>query len=160
MCPQYLNINEDFRNLFQYGIEGTNYVLDETTDEVIKLTSDYNMDIAKTGNMYIAYPDAGMSKNIWEMAKKQNLATVAYAEDIFGGYAIPADAEGETPVDFESAKALAKASAEVKAKLDACKTYEEYEALVTSVAETYADVINGFITGDNTPCALYVASLG
>lgn len=156
----YLNINEDFRNLFQYGIEGTNYVLDETTDEVIKLTSDYNMDIAKTGNMYIAYPDAGMSKNIWEMAKKQNLATVAYAEDIFGGFAIPADAEGETPVDFESAKALAKASAEVKAKLDACKTYEEYEALVTSVAETYADVINGFITGDNTPCALYVASLG
>ena len=156
----YLNTNEEFRNLIQYGIEGTNYALDEVTNEMVKLTSDYNMDVAKTGNMFIAYPDEGMSAYIWEMAKKQNLATVPYAEDIFGGFTIPADVEGETPVDLDSAKALAKASAEVKAKLDACKTYEEYEALVTSVAETYADVISGFITGENTPCALYVASLG
>ena len=156
----YLNTNEEFRNLIQYGIEGTNYALDEVTDEVIKLTSDYNMDLAKTGNMFIAYPDADMPANIWEMAKKQNLATVPYAEDIFGGFTVPADVEGETPVDFESAKALAKASAEVKAKLDACKTYEEYEAVVVSVAETYADVITSFITGENTPCALYVKSVG
>ncbi len=155
----YLNTNEEFRNLFQYGIEGTNYMLDEYTDEVVKLTSDYNMDLAKTGNMFIAYPDAGMSMNIWEMAKMQNLATVPYDHNIFGGFTVPADIEGETPVDFDSAKALAKASAEVKAKLDACKTYEEYEAFVNSVAETYGEVVDSFITGENTPCALYVASL-
>ena len=156
----YLNTNEDFRNLFQYGIEGTNYVLDEYTDEMIKLTNDYNMDLAKTGNMFIAYPDAGMPLNIWEMTKKQNLASVAQVDSAFGGFVIPADVEGETPVDFDSAKELAKASSAVKAQLDACKTYEEYEAIVNSVAQTYGEVINGFITGEKTPCALYIASLG
>lgn len=155
----YLNTNEEIRNLFQYGIEGTNYVLDEITDEVIKLTNDYNMDLSKTGNMFIAYPDAGMPMNIWEMAKKQNLVSMKAVDDIFGGFTIPADVEGETSVDFDSAKELAKASAAVKAQLDACKTYEEYEAAVNAVAETYGEVISSFITGEKTPCALYVASL-
>ncbi len=155
----YLNTNEEFRNLFQYGIEGTNYILDEYTDEMVKLTNDYNMDLSKTGNMFIAYPDAGMPANIWEMAKKQNLVTVPFVQDSFGGFVIPADTERETPVDFDSAKELAKASASVKAQLDACKTYEEFEAIVNSVADTYGEVINSFITGENTPCALYTASL-
>ncbi len=155
----YLNTNEDFRNLLQYGIEGTNYQLDEYTDEVIRLDDSYSMDLAKTGNMFIAYPDADMPQNIWEMAKKQNLVAAAYAVGQFGGFTIPADTEGETAVDFESAKALAAASAEVKAKLAACATYEEYKAVVDSVADTYSAVINSFITGENTPCALYVDSL-
>ncbi len=156
----YLNTNEDFRNLFQYGIEGTNYQIDEYTDEMIKLTDDYNMDIAKTGNMLIAYPQEGMPLNIWEMAKKQNLVTTPCTDSQFGDFAIPADVEGETAVDFAPAKELAKASADVLAKLNACATYEEYEAVVNAVAQDYSEVINSFITGENTPCALYVASLG
>ncbi len=155
----YINTNEVFRNLFQYGIEGTHYMLDEYTDEMITLSEDYNMDLAKTGNMLIAYPDKGMPANIWEMAKKQNLVTTPCTDSQFGDFKIPEDAEGETAVDFESAKALAKASSDVRKKLDSCTTYEEYEAFVKTVAETYKDVVDSFISGENTPCALYVAGL-
>ncbi len=166
-----LNTDEELRNLLQYGIEEINYELDEETGALIRLNNDYMMDIYKTGNVYMAYPEEGMPLNIWEMAKKQNLVSSAYVEDAFGGFVMPEDkaevvnpdtgevTEAAFTVDFASADALARASAELKAALGACSTYADYEALVNGAAEKYADAIANFLSIENanTPYALYKA---
>jgi len=77
----YLNTNADFRNLLQYGVEGEHYKLVETEPgnvKVERLTDEndnllYPMNIFKTGNTFVAHPDSYMSKDVWEIAKKQNL---------------------------------------------------------------------------------------
>ncbi len=77
----YLNTNADLRNLLQYGVEGEHYNLveDENGDtKVVRLTDEnknilYAMDIFKTGNTFVAYPEPDMNENVWEIAKKQNL---------------------------------------------------------------------------------------
>jgi ABC-type glycerol-3-phosphate transport system substrate-binding protein len=71
----YLNTNSDFRNLLQYGVEGTHYEVEEDEDgnkTVKRLTKDYHMDIYATGNVFIAYPEPDMSADIWESGKVQN----------------------------------------------------------------------------------------
>lgn len=167
----YLNINPEFRNLLQYGVENVNYSVDFSTGLLTRLNHDYMMDLYKTGNVFMAYPEEGMPYYIWEIAKKLNLASGKTVVDDFGGFKIPDDAaavagDDENPgteavkVDFESSKALAKASAELKAALNAAKTYEEYAELVNGAAEKYADVIKGFLdtTKANSPYTLYVSA--
>ena len=71
----YLNTNADFRNLLQYGVEGTHYEVEEDADgnkTVKRLSKDYLMDIYATGNVFIAYPEPEMSADIWESGKVQN----------------------------------------------------------------------------------------
>ncbi|MBQ7346529.1 MAG: hypothetical protein IJW55_01075 [Clostridia bacterium] len=73
----YLNTNADFRNLLQYGVEGTHYKVEEAEDgtkTVNRLNNDYLMDIYATGNAFLAYPDPlyKMSADIWESGKVQN----------------------------------------------------------------------------------------
>ncbi len=71
----YLNTRSDLRNLFGYGIEGVHYELDE--EGVVKtLSDDYNMNLAYTGNMYVAYPPEGSTADVWEVAKAQNIDMV------------------------------------------------------------------------------------
>ena len=77
----YMNTNADFRNLLQYGIEGEHYKLvGEDKNEIERLENDdhqplYMMDIYKTGNAFVAYPDTAlnMDVSVWEMAKIHNL---------------------------------------------------------------------------------------
>ncbi len=74
----YLNTNSAFRNILQYGVEGTHYKLnqDDQTKKITveRLTNDYMMNIYATGNAFIAYPDPAlkMSDDIWESGKIQN----------------------------------------------------------------------------------------
>ena len=86
----YLNTNEEFRNLIQYGVEGKHYELltvsesgEELTEEdiqngnvkVVKVVQPnglYKMDIYKTGNVFLAYPEVGMPLNAWDYGKLQN----------------------------------------------------------------------------------------
>ncbi|MEE0969728.1 MAG: hypothetical protein U0M06_10190 [Clostridia bacterium] len=167
----FLNTDEELRNLLQYGIEGINYEIDLETGALLRLNNSYMMDINKTGNLYMAYPEEGMPVNIWEMAKKQNLASYAYAVDSFGGFVIPEDTPAEidpdtgatlTPefkADLAAATALAKASKEVYKALKNAATYEDFKAVVDSVASEYAEVISAFLATDNskTAYALYKA---
>ena len=69
-----LNTDVKFRNLFQYGIEGVNYELDEDECATRMPNNLYRMDIYKTGNMFVAYPDAdkGMNRETIEYAKEQD----------------------------------------------------------------------------------------
>ena len=82
----YLNTNSEFRNLLQYGIENENYTLHTVKGEgdaeyvYVKETetNKYKMDIEKTGNMFIAYPNSAANVLAWEFGKMQNLDAVAY----------------------------------------------------------------------------------
>ena len=165
-----LNTSTELRNLLQYGVENVNYELDEETGALRRMNNEYMMDLYKTGNVYMAYPEEGMPLNIWEMAKKQNLVSGTYAEDAFGGFTIPEDTPEETneagevtkeafTVDMTVAEALTAASAELEAALGGAATYEEYAALVNGATEKYADVITAFLNVEaaNTPYALYKA---
>lgn len=166
-----LNTSNELRNLLQYGIENVNYELDEETGALRRMNDSYMMDLYKTGNVYMAYPEEDMPLNIWEMAKKQNLASSDRVEDVFGGFVIPEDTPEELDpesgevtkeaftVDVAPALALADASAALKAALEGAATYEEFEAIVNGAAEQYADVIAAFLNTEavNTPYALYMA---
>lgn len=72
----YLNTNAEFRNLLQYGIEGENYKIDADTGKLVRLNSDYLMDIYATGNAFIAYPEEDMELDAWEKAMATNRSTL------------------------------------------------------------------------------------
>ncbi len=76
----YLNTNPDFRNLLQYGVEKEDYniVKNHNGDfvEIEILNKEYKMDIYATGNTFIAYPNEGMSADIWESGKVQNRSSL------------------------------------------------------------------------------------
>ncbi len=81
----YLNTNTAFRNLLQYGVLNVNYRLstDAAGNTFVErlpvkilgsLSGDcyYTMDLYKTGNAFVAYPEPGMSPDIWDKGKEQN----------------------------------------------------------------------------------------
>lgn len=68
-----LNTNEELRTVLQYGVEGEHWKQDELDNSIIvQLNEDYNMDILDTGNIYMTYPDYGVSMD-WSSEKSQNL---------------------------------------------------------------------------------------
>ena len=75
-----LNTDATVRNLLQYGIkqgehqdgQTPNYTVDEETGILKRLNNLYMMDIEKTGNCFIAYPEEGLPADYWENAKAQN----------------------------------------------------------------------------------------
>lgn len=90
----YLNTNSEMRNILQYGLQDKNYELKTFVDEAGKEhvwaemlpENKYVMDITKTGNMFIAYPNAKETDvangkygiTAWEVGKQQNLDAKAY----------------------------------------------------------------------------------
>lgn len=79
----YLTTNEEFINLFTYGVEGVHYTKDELTDVVHKIGKDYSMNMLHTGNQFLMYQSADMSEAMkalsddnWALAKLQNLDMV------------------------------------------------------------------------------------
>lgn len=88
-CMQILDLlcnNKEFRNVFQYGVEGTHFT--QYSDEVIpldspKAESKYFMDMRYTGNMFILYTCSEMEESMklmsqsnWQLAKDQNVELV------------------------------------------------------------------------------------
>ena len=81
----YLSTNEEFINLFTYGIEDVHYTRDELTGVVTKLNKDYSMDMAYTGNQFLMWQNDAMDEKIkalsddnWALAKLQNLDMVKH----------------------------------------------------------------------------------
>ena len=76
----YLNTNEEFRNLILYGIEGENYKFVESDYKdadgnpymVVERNGSYMMDVDKTGNTFLAYPQVGEDPTLIEFIKEQN----------------------------------------------------------------------------------------
>ena len=121
-----INTDKDFRNLLQYGIKGTNYeVNDEGCAERLP-DSLYMMDVYKTGNMFVAYPDAdrGMDQKTWEYAKSQDL-------DVKSNPTLSFAVTWEDSPSRDCIDIINKASKEFETAAAACKTIDEYEALIT-----------------------------
>ena len=122
----YLNTNSQFRNLLQYGIKGANY---EVTDSDCAMrTSDnlYVMDVYKTGNMFVAYPDAdnGMDQSTWEYAKKQDL-------DVVANPTLGFELHNDDLPDLKNIDIVNQASREFEQKIAACKNMEELESTIS-----------------------------
>lgn len=118
----YINTNSDFRNLLQYGIKDENYTIDPVTGALKRLNRNYMMDLNKTGNIFIAYPEEDMAVDAWTWAVKQNLDAGTYPTVGF-------EFDKEDPIDEDLLRQIATYSAEVKAEMDACKTSEELAQL-------------------------------
>lgn len=117
----YLNTNSEFRNLLQYGIENVNYVLNTYVDETdgkeysyvtLTETNAYHMDINKTGNVFIAYPDSRENVKLWADYKKQNLE--ATTEPALGLYF-----STDYKTDTDTIRVLNAVSAAVRNYMDA-----------------------------------------
>ena len=77
-----MQTNKEFRNIFQYGVEGTHYTQfggeEVTPIQGDKLETQYFMNPEDTGNMFLLYPsaawdkeDLAMAENGWALAKEQ-----------------------------------------------------------------------------------------
>lgn len=71
-----LNTDPELRTILQYGVEGKHWKVNgENTDVIDVISDEYKMNILETGNVYMTYPAAGVSKDVWEYGKTQNLAS-------------------------------------------------------------------------------------
>ena len=174
----HLNTNEEFRNLILYGIEGKNYVwtdavgadgnliIDENGEpyKVVTRLDDkeeliYDMDVYKTGNVILAYPEDSENPLAREYALQQNhdikidytigfdlyIAKLVKAEKDFDPATAPVDknnpdAEPKKPdhVDLDSIKAVSAASKDFETKIKAAATAEELDAVFAEI-EAYLE---------------------
>lgn len=67
-----INTDSDVKNLLQYGIEGINYSVNND-GTIVRLNHDYMMDNNMTGNVYMGYPEEGVSADAWKYVKATNL---------------------------------------------------------------------------------------
>jgi hypothetical protein len=157
-----LNSDPDFRNLFQYGIQDVNYELNEEECAERLPNNLYSMDVYKTGNMFVAYPDADakMNQQTLEYAKLQD-REVKINPTI--GFSI-SDEDLPNYANIDRVNAISK---EYWAALEACKTVAELEATINDlVAQIEAGVymkdikqtaLNPILDGDSnfSVAALY-----
>lgn len=158
----YLTTNSAFRNLLQYGIEGDDYKIenvkiDPDSDKTYpKLTRSingyYKMDLYKTGNVFIAYPEENMIPNIWDYGKQQN-------KDAKYDPMIDFDITTVVgQIDFPALDELNALSKKYKEQLDACKNSAELDACITNIEKELSEntlylseVIHGVAVGDAEP---------
>ncbi len=127
----YINTNVEFRNLLQYGIEGVNYTWDEETHTYVTMTEDnvYVMDVEKTGNVFIAYPNSEEAVMLWEYGKKQNNDATTYPT-----VGINFDL-AQYKMDAKSIYIINSVSEQYKALLDAAQTEGELNALFPEITD-------------------------
>lgn len=70
-----LNTNTTFKNTFQYGVQGTHYIVNDN-QRIERLNDDYMMDMNHTGNNFIAGLMEGDNPDKWEIAKEHNLQVI------------------------------------------------------------------------------------
>jgi len=151
-----LNTDATFRNLFQYGIQGVNYELKENGTASMLPGNAYNMDIAKTGNEFIAYVPEGVNVDVWEYAKQQNresqvnpLLGFAFEneldsqeEDFLSEEAAAPDAKDvfyyKEVVNTAMIKSVAETSAKVWAEIQECTDIDTLRKLINTWSKTLA----------------------
>ncbi len=151
----HLNTKSDLRDILQYGIKGVHYEISEKTGVLTRLNQDYMMDINKTGNVFIAHAEEGILPEVMDVYRAQNRDAILYPGISFSSNAI----DGVFADYVEQANTI---SAKYQAKLDACKTAAEIEAVVAEfAADTEIDTLfrqwnNTSPADDNySPYALY-----
>lgn len=124
-----LNTNSELRNILQYGIEGVNYTISEATGSLYRVIGDvYEMDIKKTGNCFIAYPEEGLSADYWEDSKKQN--NEALINPLLG-FDFNRELEDlSASLDDNLLNNVSILTEQTLKKINACESYEELYELV------------------------------
>ena len=133
----YLNTNADFRNLIQYGIKDVHYTVNYETGVAERLNNDYLMDIYKTGNVFIAYPEQGMDPEAWTYGKLQNQNAKV---DLAVGFSV-ADTD-EVILNKNGLDAAKKFSAMFSAAMDLCKTPDDINLLLNGFTVTKGEDLN------------------
>jgi len=131
----YLNTNSELRNILQYGVEGVHYKVKEN-GVVERLNNDYMMDIAKTGNQFIAYPEENMSPDVWTYAKKQNIDALSGLLNCFrltADQLVDNGAEDQVLVNTAALDKIKEASERVEKELAEIKNSDELERLIIRV---------------------------
>ena len=126
----YLNTNAELRNLLQYGIEGQHYTLvgDKETGLTARPLSNkeygiYRMDIAKTGNCFIATPTESMGADAWTYAKSQN--NDALVNPLLGFDFNTAVADSDYSLDVTLIDHIAELNAQALDAIKDCTNKEE-----------------------------------
>ena len=169
----YLNTNSEIRNILQYGVQdvnyrvqSANYTVDGETKSVeyVVATNDnfYEMDINKTGNVFLAYPEmdaneiadmteeqiaqAVLSKSLYLQEKNKEALT----DLTLGMYYNYTSVTGTYALDVESINIVTAVSARVEAaiatmtKEDVNYLYTVFSASKTDAAEMAAKLIAEF----------------
>lgn len=128
----YLNTDKALRTILQYGVEGVHweYESEESTDTIRIISDDYQMNLVDTGNVYMTYPDEGVSMDYWKYGKQQNLDSMASPYMKFPGYI--------NEKNEEDLKALDELSKEYKARVDAL-TYAEFSDAISAMKKEIKD---------------------
>lgn len=133
-----INTDAEVRNLLQYGIkqgeqtrdQTANYTVDEESGVLTRLNDLYMMDINKTGNCFIAYPEEGLPSDYWEDAKAQSNETLI--DPLLGFDFNERLAEYSTSLDDNVLAQCDRLAAEKLDEIEKCKTYDELCELVNS----------------------------
>ncbi len=141
----FLNTNADVRNLLQYGLEEVNYTLETATVDGVnyvyaKPTYDnlYEMDINKTGNVFIAYPNSADSVLRWEYEKKQNLEMVKYPT-------LGLNFSSAYKLDEKNVRVMGAVSAKLAEALDNMTTYDAVRDLYLNASAIDAENVNSMV---------------
>ena len=100
-----LNTNRQFKNIFTYGVQGEHFMFNED-GQIVRLNYDYMVDIANTGNKFIADLLAGENPRKWNIGMEHNLliANSVFLREGFDISRLPDDA----PSDFAAMNALGR----------------------------------------------------
>ena len=155
-----INTNSKVRNLLQYGIkqgehldgQTPNYAIDEETGVLKRLNNLYMMDIEKTGNCFIAYPEEGLAPDYWEDSKAQN--NDALIDPLLGFDFNERLAEYGSSLDDDLIENCVLLTEQILKQINSCSTYAELESVVNgSLAD---DLASGapMLTDKNIPVNL------
>lgn len=154
----YLNTDTELRTILQYGAEGVHWMVDPSNDEtIISLSDDYKMDLYSTGNVYMTYPDYGMTMADWDAGKQQNLDSMVSPYLTFD-FSTIYEMEGADP-DLKTK--LAELSKNYKDQIDSMTADELKSAINQFKKELKSDEVMSAATDitdtGKGPCAVYNA---
>ena len=138
----YLNTNKEMRDLLQYGIEGQHYtrVGDAETGETVRLLSNegniYRMDLAKTGNCFIATPPESMGADAWTYAKSQNNDSLV--NPLLGFDFNTMTADSDYSLDVNLIDHIAELNASARDQIRECTDKESLLDLITNNESGFA----------------------
>ncbi len=134
----YLNTNKELRDLFQYGIKGQHYELNE--DGTVRLLSNeqygiYRMDLEKTGNCFIATPPESMGADAWTYAKIQNNDSLI--NPLLGLDFNALTADSDYSLDVALIDHIATLNAEALALIAECTSKADLVALMSDTTDGF-----------------------
>ena len=150
-----LNTNSEFRNILQYGVKDVDYEINEETGVLKRKKTNYLMDIEKTGNCFIAYPEEGKSPDYWENSKKQNndaLINPLLGFDfnaMLAEYSTKLDNDLMDYIGLDSNNELRRypgsydLTTQIQSQIDACEDFSELEDLVNNAISGFAATLEG-----------------